>query len=63
MQGFGAVGKHAAQFLAKEGAILVGASDSSGTIADSNGLDVAALVVLKKGGRPRHRSVGLHCLG
>jgi glutamate dehydrogenase/leucine dehydrogenase len=52
IQGFGAVGKHAARFLAEQGATLVGASDSGGTLADPRGLDVASLVALKdKGGR------------
>jgi len=49
-QGFGAVGKHAARFLAEKGAVLVGASDTSGTLADPKGLDVAALIALKDGG-------------
>ena len=40
VQGFGAVGKHAARFLAEKGAVLVAASDSGGTLADPAGLDV-----------------------
>jgi glutamate dehydrogenase (NAD(P)+) len=52
IQGFGSVGKHAARFLAEKGAILVGASDTHGTLADDNGLDVAALIALKNAGRP-----------
>jgi len=52
VQGFGAVGKHAARFLAEKGAILVGASDTAGTLADPAGLDVAALIALKDAGRP-----------
>ncbi|HLI80547.1 MAG TPA: Glu/Leu/Phe/Val dehydrogenase [Candidatus Binataceae bacterium] len=51
VQGFGAVGKHAARFLAARGAVLVAASDSSGTIVNSNGLDVEALIALKNRGR------------
>jgi glutamate dehydrogenase/leucine dehydrogenase len=51
VQGFGAVGKHAARFLAAKGAILIGASDSTGTIADPSGLDVRALIALKDAGR------------
>ena len=51
VQGFGAVGRHSARFLVEHGAKLVGASDSAGTIADSRGLDVAALVRLKQQGR------------
>ena len=52
VQGFGSVGKHAARFLAEKGAMLVGASDSHGTIADDRGLDIAALIALKAEGRP-----------
>jgi len=52
VQGFGAVGKHAARFLAEKGAVLIGASDTSGTLADPAGLDVAALIALKNEGRP-----------
>ena len=47
VQGFGAVGKHAARFLAEKGAVLVAASDTGGTLADSAGLDIAALIALK----------------
>jgi glutamate dehydrogenase/leucine dehydrogenase len=52
IQGFGSVGKHAARLLDERGAVLVGASDTTGTIADDNGLDVAALIALKGEGRP-----------
>ena len=44
MQGFGAVGKHAARFFAERGSILVAAADISGMVHDPDGLDVAALV-------------------
>jgi glutamate dehydrogenase (NAD(P)+) len=54
IQGFGSVGKHAARFMAEKGAILVGASDTQGTIADQDGLDIAALIALKAEGRPLH---------
>ena len=54
IQGFGAVGKHAARFLADKGAVLVGASDTQGTLADDNGLDVAPLSALKAEGRSLH---------
>ena len=50
VQGFGAVGKHAARFLAEKGAILVAASDTRGTLADPAGLDVEALIALKDAG-------------
>jgi glutamate dehydrogenase (NAD(P)+) len=52
VQGFGAVGQHAARFLAEKGAVLVAASDSHGAIADPNGLDIAALIALKRAGKP-----------
>lgn len=64
VQGFGSVGMHAARFLEEKGAILVAASDSSGTITNSDGLDVAALITHKQaggaiaafaGGRPHDR--------
>ncbi len=51
IQGFGAVGRHAARFLAERGAKLVGVSDTTGTLADGNGLDVDALIRLKEAGR------------
>jgi glutamate dehydrogenase (NAD(P)+) len=54
IQGFGSVGRHAARFLAERGAVLVGASDTQGTIADDGGLDVAALIPLKAEGRSLH---------
>jgi len=50
VQGFGAVGKHAARFLAEKGAVLVAASDTSGTLADASGLDVGSLIALKQAG-------------
>ena len=53
VQGFGAVGKHAARFLAARGAVLVAASDSSGTITNPKGIDIEALIALKD----RRRSV------
>jgi glutamate dehydrogenase/leucine dehydrogenase len=43
VQGFGAVGKHAARFFAARGALLVAACDSAGTIVNPRGLDVQAL--------------------
>jgi len=51
IQGFGAVGKHAARFLTEKGAMLVGAADSRGTIYNPRGLDVNALIELKKAGK------------
>ena len=51
VQGFGAVGKHAARFLAAEGAVLVAASDTHGTLIDRNGIDIAELVQMKDQGK------------
>ncbi|MDX1733788.1 MAG: Glu/Leu/Phe/Val dehydrogenase [Halioglobus sp.] len=52
VQGFGSVGMHAARFLEERGAILVAASDSSGSIVNPDGLDVADLIRCKQGGDP-----------
>lgn len=51
VQGFGAVGRHAARFLGERGAILVAASDSKATVIDPSGIDIAALSALKVEGR------------
>ncbi len=51
IQGFGAVGKHAARFLGNEGAVLVAASDSRGAVCDPTGLDVDALIQTKARGK------------
>jgi glutamate dehydrogenase (NAD(P)+) len=51
VQGFGAVGRHAARFLTERGAVLVGACDSRGAVHDPAGLDVAALAELKAAGK------------
>lgn len=50
IQGFGAVGKHAARFLADLGAVLVAASDSHGTVIVPAGIDVRQLVRIKDDG-------------
>jgi glutamate dehydrogenase (NAD(P)+) len=50
VQGFGAVGKHAARFLAAEGAIIVAAADIRGTVSCPDGLDVGKLLALKEAG-------------
>jgi glutamate dehydrogenase (NAD(P)+) len=47
IQGFGAVGRNAARFLAAKGAILVAAADSRGAILNPEGLDIEALCALK----------------
>jgi glutamate dehydrogenase (NAD(P)+) len=51
MQGFGAVGKHAARFLCAAGAIAVAVSDSAGTVYNPDGLDVDSLITLKSAGK------------
>jgi hypothetical protein len=52
IEGFGAVGQHAARFLAGRGVKLVAASDSRGAIQRPEGLDVDALIAHKRAGRP-----------
>ncbi len=44
VQGYGAVGRNVARFLARRGCILVGAADSGGGVVDPQGLDVEGLV-------------------
>ena len=51
IQGFGAVGRHAARFLAAKGAVLVAAADSAGTIVNRVGIDVEKLTRLKAAGK------------
>jgi glutamate dehydrogenase/leucine dehydrogenase len=50
VQGFGAVGEHAARFLARKGAVLVAAADSRGTVLKPDGIDVEALAKIKNDG-------------
>ena len=72
MQGFGAVGKHAARFFEERGSVLVAAADYSGAVHNSDGLDVAALAEhVENGGRitdfeggerlQREAIVGIEC--
>jgi glutamate dehydrogenase (NAD(P)+) len=51
IQGFGAVGKASARFLAELGAVLVAVSDSQGAIHRSAGFDVTRLCALKDSGK------------
>jgi glutamate dehydrogenase (NAD(P)+) len=51
VQGFGAVGRHAARFLAAKGARLIAASDTKGAVHDPKGLEIARLEALKAEGR------------
>jgi glutamate dehydrogenase (NAD(P)+) len=50
IQGYGAVGRHAARFLSEAGAILVGVADSQGATYNQAGLDILALNRLKDEG-------------
>jgi len=52
VQGFGAVGIHAARLLAERGAAVVAVSDSSGATRKDDGLDVNALSEHKRSGKP-----------
>jgi len=52
IQGFGAVGTHAARLLSDKGARIVAVSDSRGATRRLEGLDVAALVEHKRAGKP-----------
>jgi glutamate dehydrogenase (NAD(P)+) len=63
IQGYGAVGRHAARFLCARGAVLVAASDSAGTVHDPAGIPVEELTRLKAAGNsvvdfPRGRKLG-----
>jgi glutamate dehydrogenase (NAD(P)+) len=51
VQGFGAVGKHAARFLGQAGVKLIAASDSTATVLDPAGLSVDQLIVWKDSGK------------
>jgi glutamate dehydrogenase (NAD(P)+) len=67
IEGFGAVGQHAARFLATRGARLVAASDSRGAIHDPAGLPIDALMAHKRAGRaladfPGGRAIGREAL-
>ena len=50
VQGFGAVGIHVTRALTARGARLVAVSDSAGTLTEMSGLDVDALIALKRSG-------------
>ncbi|RMF37043.1 MAG: Glu/Leu/Phe/Val dehydrogenase [Alphaproteobacteria bacterium] len=51
IQGFGAVGMHAARGLVARGARLVAVADIGGTVQDPEGLSLDALIALKQEGR------------
>jgi len=50
IQGFGAVGKHAARYLVNQGAVLVGVCDSLGSVYNPHGLDIFHLIEIKERG-------------
>jgi glutamate dehydrogenase (NAD(P)+) len=50
IQGFGAVGKHAARFLRERGALLVAVADSVCTLHDPKGIDLDSLLAIKESG-------------
>lgn len=50
VQGFGAVGLHAAQFLARRGAVIVGVADISAALHQPAGIDLIALVAHVRNG-------------
>jgi len=52
VQGFGAVGTHAARFLADRGAVIVAVSDSRGGVVNDHGLDLDKLLPWKAEGHP-----------
>jgi glutamate dehydrogenase (NAD(P)+) len=54
IQGFGAVGKHAARYLSERGARIVAVCDSGGGTAGPAGLPVNDLIAFKSTGRSVH---------
>ena len=50
VQGFGAVGRHAARFLVARGARLVAVADSAGAIHQPSGIDLERLLAIKAEG-------------
>lgn len=47
VEGFGSVGRHAARFLERKGAVVVAASDTGGAVYHPEGLRVEALIAAK----------------
>ena len=52
IQGFGAVGRNAAHFLAERGAVVVSISTRGGSVTNPGGLDVAELAAWQSKGNP-----------
>ena len=71
VQGFGAVGSHAARMLAERGATVIAVSDINGAIWNPDGLDIAGLIAHKGDGPvagfaggtsvPREDILGMDC--
>ncbi|MEM9265577.1 MAG: Glu/Leu/Phe/Val dehydrogenase [Cyanobacteria bacterium P01_F01_bin.13] len=51
IQGAGSVGLHTAKFLTARGAVLIGATDSQGTVFNPDGIDITQLAKLKGKGK------------
>ena len=62
IQGFGAVGSHAARALAERGAVVIAASDILGATWNPDGLDVAALRSYKQSAGAVAAFPGGHCV-
>lgn len=62
VQGFGAVGQHAARFLQARGVRLVAAADSRGAVYNAQGLALDALIEHKRGGASVATFAGGHPL-
>lgn len=52
IQGFGAVGQHAARFLIDRGANIVAVADSRGTLINEDGVEIFRLIEFKNEGNP-----------
>lgn len=63
IQGFGAVGKHAARYLVKKGAKIVAVADSHGAVYNKHGLDLDALLELKQTGHSVSEYLGGEAIG
>jgi glutamate dehydrogenase (NAD(P)+) len=51
IQGFGAVGRNTARFLAERGAVMVSISDRGGSVTNPEGLDVSEVVAWQSSGK------------
>lgn len=58
VQGFGAVGIHAARFLRERGAVITAVADSRGALTNPDGLDLEMLIQFKQTGNAVHEFPG-----